>query len=68
MSSNVITISEGMKMKKQNNTKIGVGSVAKAKVGDLEKITRERRIRKTRKEAAGFLHAVVGKNNNLVQF
>ena len=28
-------------MKKQNKTKIGVGSVVKAKVGDLLKITRE---------------------------
>ena len=28
-------------MKKQNKRKIGVGSVVKAKVGELEKITRE---------------------------
>ena len=40
MNSPVLIIAEGMKMKKQNKTKIGVGSVVKAKVGELEDITR----------------------------
>ena len=50
MSSPVITILEGMKINKQNKTKIGVVSVVKGKVVELENITRERRIRRTRKE------------------
>ena len=37
-------------MTKQTKTKIGVGSVVKAKVGELEKITREGRSRRMRKE------------------
>ena len=37
MISHVITIVEGMKMNKQKKTKIGMGSVVKAKVRDLEK-------------------------------
>ena len=40
MSSAVLTIEEGMKVKKHNKKKSGVGSVVKAKVGELEKITR----------------------------
>ena len=36
----VVTIKEGMDMKKQTKKKIGVGSVVKSKVGELEKITR----------------------------
>ena len=36
-------------MTKQTKTKIGVGSVVKAKVGELEKIIREGIIRRTRK-------------------
>ena len=53
MSSPVITIAEGVKVKKQNKTKIGVGSVVKTKVGDLENITREGRIRRLRKDVVG---------------
>ena len=34
--SHVLTITEGMKEKNQNKTKIAVGSVVKAKVGDME--------------------------------
>ena len=41
MSSPVVNAKEGMEMTKQTKTKIGVGSVVKAKVGELEKITRE---------------------------
>ena len=36
-------------MTKQTKTKIGVGSVVKAKVGELEKITREGIFRRMRK-------------------
>ena len=55
-------------MKKQTKTKIRVGSVVKAKVGELEKITREVRIRRMEKDVVGCVHSVVGKNNFLVQF
>ena len=54
-------------MKKQNKTKIGVGSVVKAKVRDLEKIAREGRSRRTRKEVVGYVQAVAGKKKFLVQ-
>ena len=37
-------------MTKQTKTKIGLGSVVKAKVGELERITREGRIRRMRRE------------------
>ena len=67
MSSPVITIAEGMKVKKQNKTKIGVGSVVKSDVGKLEDITREVRSRRIRKEVVGCVNYVVGKNNFLVQ-
>ena len=40
MRSPVLTIAEGVKTKKQNKKKIVVGSVVKAKVGELENITR----------------------------
>ena len=55
-------------MTKQTKTKIGVGSVVKADVGELEKITREGRRRRTRKEAVVCVHSVVGKKNFLVLF
>ena len=41
MSSTVVTIEEGLNMKNQNKTKVGVGSVVNTKIGELEKITRE---------------------------
>ena len=53
-------------MTKQTKTKIGVGSVVKAKVGELENITREGGIRSMRKEVVGCVQCVVGKNNFLV--
>ena len=43
------TDKEGIYMKNQNKTKIGVGSVVKSKVGELDKITREGRSRRVRK-------------------
>ena len=68
MISPVVTVKEGMEMKKQTKTKIGVGSVVNAKVGDLNKITREGRSRRMRKEVVTYVHSVVGKNNFLFQF
>ena len=55
-------------MTKQTKTKIGVGSVVKAKVGELENITREGIIRRTRKEVVGCVRSVVGKKKFLVLF
>ena len=48
MRSHVLTIADGVKMKKQNKTKIGAGSVVKAKVGELENVKREGRRRRMR--------------------
>ena len=45
-----------------------MGSVVKAKVGELEKITREVRIRRMGKDVVGCVHSVVGKKKFLVQF
>ena len=53
MISHVVNAKEGMEMTKQTKTKIGVGFVVKAKVGELENITREERIRRMRKEGGG---------------
>ena len=53
-------------MKKQTKTKIRVGSAVKAKAGDLENITREGRIRSTRKEVARCVHIVVGEKKFLI--
>ena len=55
-------------MTKQTKTKIVVGSVVKAKVGELEKITRKGRTRRMRKEVVGCVQSVVGKNIFLVLF
>ena len=55
-------------MTKQTKTKIDVGSVVKAEVGELEKITRKGRIRRMRKEVVGCVQSVVGKNKFLVLF
>ena len=55
-------------MTKQTKTKILVGSVVKAKVGELEKITRKGRSRRMRKEVVVCVNIVVGKNNFLVLF
>ena len=61
-------VKEGMNMTKKTKKKIGVGSIVKAKVGELEKITREGRIRRMRKGVVGCVHRVVGKNKLLVLF
>ena len=55
-------------MKKQNKMKIGVGSVVKENVGELEEITREGITRMTRKEVVGCVHVVEGKNKFIFQF
>ena len=68
MSSPVVNVKDGMDMTKQIKTKIGVGSVVKAKVGELEKITREGRSRRMRKEVVGCVQSVVGKNEFLFIF
>ena len=57
-----------MEITKQTKTKIGVGSVVKSKVRDLEKITREGRRRSIRKEVVGCVQSVVGKKKFLVLF
>ena len=44
------------------------GSVVKAKVGELEKIKREGRNRRMRKEVMGCVQCVVGKTKFLVLF
>ena len=68
MSSPVLTIAEGMKTKNQNKTNIGIWSVVKAKVGELEKTTREGRSRRSRKEVVRYVQYVAGKRKFLVQF
>ena len=44
-----LTMAEVMKREKQTNMKFGVRSVVKAKVGELENITREGRSRRMNK-------------------
>ena len=55
-------------MKIGGSRKIGVGYVVKAKVGDIEENTREGRSRRIRKDVAGCVQAVVGKNIFLIRF
>ena len=55
-------------MKKRIKAKIGVGSVVKANFGDLEKIKREGRISRMRKEVVGCVQYVVGGKYFLFQF
>ena len=55
-------------MNKHTKTKIGVGSIVKAKVGELEKNRRERRIRSTRKDVVVCVQSVVVKKKFLIQF
>ena len=45
-----------------------MGGFVKAKVGGLDKITREVRIRRMNKDMVGCVHSVVGKNKLLIQF
>ena len=55
-------------MKNQTKTKIGVRSVVKAKEGELEKIIREVRSRRMRKEVVVCVQSLVGKNKLLFIF
>ena len=55
-------------MKKHTKKKIGVGSIVKAKVGELEKTTSEGRSRRIIKELMVCVHSVVGKKKLLIQF
>ena len=57
-----------MEIKKYTKTKIGVGSVVKANVGELENITREGRNKRMRKKVVLCVHSVVGNKDYLVQF
>ena len=57
-----------MKEKKRIKTKIGVGSVVNAKVGDTEGNTRKGRIRSTVKYVVGCVQYMAGKKKLLVQF
>ena len=55
-------------MQKQTKMKIGVGSIVKAEVKELEKIKREVRSRSMKKEVVVCVHSLVGKKKSLVQF
>ena len=55
-------------MKKHNKKKIGLGSVVKAKVGELEEITMEVRSRIIRKKVVECVHDAVGNNKFLFKF
>ena len=68
MNSLVLTITERTKAKNHTKTKIWVGFVVKAEVGELENITREGRSSSMRKLVVGFFQGVVGKKKFLVQF
>ena len=68
MISRVVTIEEGTKDRKCIKTKIGVGSLVKAKVGNMEDNKSEGIIRRIRKDVVGYVQYVVGKKNFLVQF
>ena len=60
MSSPVVKITEWMMGKKSIKTKIGVGSVVKANVREMEEKMEEGRSRRTRKDMVVCVHAVVG--------
>ena len=68
MSSPVVSIAEAKKEKKRTKPKIWVGSLIKAKVGNMEENTREGRSRRMSKDVVGCVHSVVGKKKFLVQF
>ena len=53
MSSPIVKITKGTKEKKRIKTEIGVGSVVKAKLVEMEENTREGRIGSMRKELLG---------------
>ena len=55
-------------MKKQPNTKIGLGSVVKSKAGELYNITREGRTIRMSKDVVGCVQIFLVNNNFLSQF
>ena len=57
-----------MKEKKRIRTKSRVGSIVKAKVGEMEDNKRKAGIRSMIKEVVGCVQAVAGNNKFLVQF
>ena len=57
-----------MREKKRIKPNIGVGSIVKAKVGNMEDNTREARTRRKRKYVVGCVHAVVWNKKFLLQF
>ena len=66
-----LTVITNMKETKEKNCikmNIGVGSVMKSKVRDMEYNTREERTRRLRKEVVGCVQSVAGKNNFAVLF
>ena len=68
MRSPVVKITQEMMEKKRNKTNIGVGSVVKAKVGEMEENTREVRIKRMRRDLMGCVQAAVGMKKLVVQF
>ena len=68
MSSPVHPLIKKRKEANRGKTKIVVGPVVIAKVGDMEEKTRKRRSRRTRKEVVGYVQDVVGKKKILIQF
>ena len=58
----------GVEDEEAEQGKIGVGSVVKSKVGDLENIIKEVRSRRMSKEVVGFVQAMAWKKNFIFQF
>ena len=67
MISHVVTISQEIMEKKCIKTKIGVGSVVKAEVGDMEENKREERIIRMSKEVVRCVQDVVMKNKSYLK-
>ena len=63
MRSPVVTITEGMKEKNQIKKKIGLWSLVKVKVRQMDENKSERRIKRIRKDLVGFFQSMVGKKN-----
>ena len=68
MSSPLLLFKKGMRGKNRIKTKIGVGSIVKAKVRGIEDNSRKKRTRRTMNNVVGFVQSVVGNDIFLVQF
>ena len=68
MTSPGVIVKEGMYIKKHTKTKIGMRPVIKAKVGELEKTTREGRSMRMRNKVVVCVQNVVGNKKLLFQF